>query len=210
MIFSDISTFCLPMIKWTFFQTSEDIYRYQKCYLPNALRPTSFSYLDLYCVGDANTIWIVEYISYDQQRKSSWATKHSPVDFFLYSAAGDESINDDVLLLSNSEGAIDRLSVSRRVPSGIVNDDSVCRSQSQPNTTNLEAEEKWEGEVFWKWESKASCSAFRTHLSGQEKDWYRSIALELLDNPLAILDLRQNTEKNAILVFRNGTCVLCK
>ena len=37
------------MIIWTFFQTSEDIYRYEKCYLPNALRPTSFSYLDLYC-----------------------------------------------------------------------------------------------------------------------------------------------------------------
>ena len=37
------------MIIWTFFQTSEDIYRYKKCYLPNALRPTSFSYLDSYC-----------------------------------------------------------------------------------------------------------------------------------------------------------------
>ena len=31
------------MIIWTFFQTY--IYRYKKCYLPNALRPTSFSYL---------------------------------------------------------------------------------------------------------------------------------------------------------------------
>ena len=37
------------MIIWTFFQISEDIYRYKKCYLPNALRPTSVSYLDLYC-----------------------------------------------------------------------------------------------------------------------------------------------------------------
>ena len=37
------------MIIWTFFQTSEDISRYKKCYLPNALRPTRFSYLDSYC-----------------------------------------------------------------------------------------------------------------------------------------------------------------
>ena len=47
--FFDISKFYLPMIIWTFFQTSEDIYRNKKCYLPNALRPTSFSYLDSYC-----------------------------------------------------------------------------------------------------------------------------------------------------------------
>ena len=38
------------MIILTYFQTSEDISRYKKCYLPTALRPTSFSYLDLYCV----------------------------------------------------------------------------------------------------------------------------------------------------------------
>ena len=31
------------MIIWTFFQTSEDISRYKECYLPNALRPRSFS-----------------------------------------------------------------------------------------------------------------------------------------------------------------------
>ena len=47
--FFDISKFCLSMILWTFFQTSEDIYRYKKFYLPNALRPTSFSYLNSYC-----------------------------------------------------------------------------------------------------------------------------------------------------------------
>ena len=34
------------MIIWTFFQTSDVIFRYQKCYLPNALRV--FFYLDLY------------------------------------------------------------------------------------------------------------------------------------------------------------------
>ena len=31
------------------FQTSVDISRYKECYFPNALRPRSFSYLDLYC-----------------------------------------------------------------------------------------------------------------------------------------------------------------
>ena len=47
--FLDISKICFPMILWAFFQTSDDISRYKKFYLPNALRPTSFSYLDLYC-----------------------------------------------------------------------------------------------------------------------------------------------------------------
>ena len=47
--FFDISKLCLPMIIWTFFQTAEDISRYKKLYLPNVLRPTSFSYLDSYC-----------------------------------------------------------------------------------------------------------------------------------------------------------------
>ena len=37
------------MIIWTFFQTSKNISIY-KYYLPNALRPRSFSYLDLRCV----------------------------------------------------------------------------------------------------------------------------------------------------------------
>ena len=37
------------MIIWTFFKTLEDIYRHKNCYFPNALRPTSFSYLDSYC-----------------------------------------------------------------------------------------------------------------------------------------------------------------
>ena len=39
------------MIIWTFFQTSEDISRYKQFYLPNALGPTSFSYLDSYCAA---------------------------------------------------------------------------------------------------------------------------------------------------------------
>ena len=43
----DISKFCLPIIIWTFFQTSDDISIYKKCYLLNALRPRSFSYLGL-------------------------------------------------------------------------------------------------------------------------------------------------------------------
>ena len=34
--FYDISKFCLPMIIWTIFQTSEDISMYKKCYLPFA------------------------------------------------------------------------------------------------------------------------------------------------------------------------------
>ena len=46
------------MIIWTFLQTSEDISRYKKCYLPNALRPTSFSYLDSYCVLNKNLLMI--------------------------------------------------------------------------------------------------------------------------------------------------------
>ena len=33
----------------------DDISRYKKCYLPNALRPRSVSYLDLYC--DDDTLW---------------------------------------------------------------------------------------------------------------------------------------------------------
>ena len=45
----NVNKVCFPMIKWRFFQTSDDISRYKNCYLTNALRPTSFSYLDLYC-----------------------------------------------------------------------------------------------------------------------------------------------------------------
>ena len=33
------------MIIWTFFQTYDDKSIYKKCYLPNAVRPRSFSYL---------------------------------------------------------------------------------------------------------------------------------------------------------------------
>ena len=44
-----MSKFCLALIIWTFYRTSDDISWYKKCYLANALRPTSFSYLDLYC-----------------------------------------------------------------------------------------------------------------------------------------------------------------
>ena len=44
------------MIIWTFFQTSEDINRYKKCYFFNALRPTSFSYLDSYCERNDSSI----------------------------------------------------------------------------------------------------------------------------------------------------------
>lgn len=39
------------MIIWSFFQTSDNISRYKKSYLPNALCPVSFTYLDLYCVS---------------------------------------------------------------------------------------------------------------------------------------------------------------
>ena len=65
--FLNISKLCLPMIIWTFFQTSEDIYIYKECHLPNALRPTSFSYLDLYCDDMCNKESIMSHEKYISQ-----------------------------------------------------------------------------------------------------------------------------------------------
>ena len=62
------------MIIWTFFHTADVISRHKKCYLPNALRPVSFSYLDLYCVewGNKKTKLVTEkYVCAKEMRKAS-------------------------------------------------------------------------------------------------------------------------------------------
>lgn len=41
------------------------------------------------------------------------------VDLFLNTAAGDQSVDDHVFLLSNTEGSVHSLSICCRVPAGI-------------------------------------------------------------------------------------------